>query len=159
MTNKVSSPEEYLNNLPTDRKQVIADIRKVIVENLPTGFKEIIGYNMLCYVVPHELYPKGYHCNPKLPLNFISLASQKNYISLHHMGLYEGALLTWFKNEWPKHSDKKLDMGVCCIRFKKPEDVPFDLIAELCKKMTVSDWVNYYESALQKNEERKAGRK
>ena len=105
-------------------------------------------YGMLGYVVPHSLYPPGYHCDPKLPLGFISLASQKNYISLYHMALYEGELLDWFKEKWNEVSNKKLDIGKCCIRFKNPEDIPIKLIGELASKITPVKWVEIYEKAL-----------
>ena len=139
-------PEEYINELPEERKAIISKVRETILKNLPKGFQEGMGYGMIGYVVPHSLYPKGYHCNPKLPLPFLSLSSQKNYISLYHMGLYEGELLEWYKNEWKKVSSKKVDIGKCCIRFKKPEDVPLELIGELVSKVTPQQWIEYYEA-------------
>ncbi len=145
MQSKASTPEEYIESLPEDRKKIISQIRKTIVKNLPKGFKEEMSYGMIGYVVPHSLYPAGYHCDPKLPLPFISLASQKNYISLYHMGLYGGAYLDWFQQEWKNHSTKKLDMGKSCIRFKKPEDVTLDLIGELCARITPKEWIALYE--------------
>ena len=106
---------------------------------------------MIGYVVPHEVYPSGYHCDPKLPLPFLAIAAQKNFIALYHMGIYmEPALLDWFVAEFPKHSKSKLDMGKSCIRFKKPQDIPFELIAELIKKMTANDWIKLYESKLKR---------
>ena len=106
---------------------------------------------MIGYVVPHSIYPKGYHCDPKLPLPFINIASQKNFIALYHMGIYaDENLLNWFVNEFYKHSKAKLDMGKSCIRFKKPELIPYDLIGQLFTKLTVNDWVNIYESAFLK---------
>ncbi|MBI1223789.1 MAG: DUF1801 domain-containing protein [Bacteroidetes bacterium] len=146
MQSTASTPAEYLASLSDERRPILTAIREVILKNLPDGFKEGMGYGMLGYVVPHSLYSEGYHCDPKLPLPFISLASQKNYISLYHMGMYEGPLLNWFKEEWPKHSKKKLDMGKCCIRFKKPEDVPLELIGELVSKMTPHQWIEIYET-------------
>jgi hypothetical protein len=148
MQSKATTPEQYIDELPEDRKDIIRKIRKVILKNLPLGFKEGIGYGMIGYVVPHSLYPPGYHVDPSKPLMMISLASQKNHIALYHMGLYGGAHLDWFKNEWPKHTNKKLDMGKACIRFKKPEDVPLDLIGELCTRMTPQQWIDCYESFL-----------
>ncbi len=150
MQSKAAAPEEYIAELPEERRKIISEIRKVIRKNLPKGFKEGMSYGMLGYCVPHSLYPDGYHCDPKQPLPFMSLASQKNYISLYHMGLYEGPLLKWFQKEWPKHSDKKLDMGKCCIRFKKPEDVPLQLIGELCTKITPQEWIEVYEQAIKR---------
>ena len=105
---------------------------------------------MIGYVVPHKLYPRGYHSTPNQPLPFINLASQKNYISLYHMGLYEGSLLTWFKNAWKEVSVKKPDMGKCCIRFKKPGDVPLKLIGELASKLTPAQWMEEYEKRIKK---------
>ncbi len=150
MQSKATSPEEYIDSLPQDRQDIIRKIRKVILKNLPKGFKETMAYGMIGYVIPHSLYPPGYHVNPALPLGFINLASQKNHIALYHMGLYTGPHLDWFLKEWPKHSTKKLDMGKSCIRFKKPEDVPLDLIGELCTRMTPQQWINNYESLLKK---------
>lgn len=150
MTSTATSPLAYLASLPDERRPIITAIREQLVKNLPAGFQEGMGYGMLCYTVPHSLYPAGYHCDPKQPLPFISLASQKNYISLYHMGLYEGELLDWFRAEWAKVSKKKLDMGKCCIRFKKPEDVPLDLIGELATKVTPQQWMEYYERVTKK---------
>ena len=151
MQSKATTPEEYINELPEDRKKIISEIKKAIKTNLPKGFKEVMAYGMIGYVVPHSIYPNGYHCNPKLPLPYINIASQKNHISIHHMGLYSSSkLLDWFTKEWENHSTKKLDMGKGCIRFKKPEDVPIKLIVELVKKVTVEKWIEQYESALAK---------
>ena len=150
MQSKALTAEEYLDSLPEDRKKIITKLRNTIRKNLPKGFKESMGYGMLCYVVPHSIYPPGYHCDPKLALPFISLASQKNHIAIYHMGLYGGKYLDWFQKEWKNHSDKKLDMGKSCIRFKKPEDIPLDLIAELCTKMTPEDWIAVYEQNIKK---------
>jgi uncharacterized protein YdhG (YjbR/CyaY superfamily) len=151
MQSKVTTVEEYINELPNDRKEAIEKLRKVISKNLPKGFEETIGYGMIGYVVPHSIYPKGYHCDTKQPLPFISLASQKNFIALYHMGIYaEPTLLEWFVSEFPKHAKSKLDMGKSCIRFKKIDDIPFELIGELASKMTTEDWINKYESAFVK---------
>lgn len=150
MQSNATTPEAYLDSLPADWKDIITRMHKLIVKKLPKGFKAGMSYGMLGYVVPHSMYPAGYHCDPKQPLPFMSLASQKNYISLYHMGLYEGELLDWFRKEWKNHSSKKLDMGKCCIRFKKPEDVPLELIGELCTKVTPEEWVAYYVSAIKR---------
>ena len=145
MTSKAVTPEQYIKELPTDRKEPVSKLRKTVLKNLPKGFKEVMCYGMLGYVVPHELYPEGYHCNPAQPLPFANIASQKSFIALYHMGIYGNPdLLKWFVNEYPKHSPTKLDMGKGCIRFKKPEHIPYKLIAELMKKVTVKDWVNLY---------------
>lgn len=138
---------EYLEALSPERKEVMEKLHSTILENIPEGFHPEISYGMIGYVVPHTLYPAGYHCNPKLPLPFVSIASQKNFIAVYHMGIYaDPKLLNWFVEEYPKHVKTKLDMGKSCIRFKKPELIPFDLIAQLMQKMTVQDWINSYES-------------
>lgn len=149
MANNCNTIEDYLNQLPNERREAIEKIRKVILDNLPEGFKETISYGMLGYVVPHELYPKGYHCNTKLPLPFLNLASQKNYIALYHMGIYvKNDLLEWFVDEYKKVVPTKIDMGKSCIRFKKMEYIPYDLIGKLIGKMSVNEWIELYESNL-----------
>ncbi len=151
MQSAAKTPEEYMAELPTERKEAVAKLRTVIQENLPQGFSEIMNYGMLGYVVPHELYPSGYHCDPKQPLPFLGLASQKNSINFYHMGIYaDPVLLDWFVTEFPKHSNAKLDMGKSCIRFKKPEHIPYELIGALCAKMTPADWITLYENNLRK---------
>lgn len=140
---------EYLDALPEDRKAVMQQLRDVINMHLPDGFKETIGYGMIAWVIPLSDYPAGYHCNPKLPLPFLNLASQKNFIALYHMGIYGNPeLLQWFVDEYPKHSKTKLDMGKSCIRFKKMTDIPFELIAELMTKVSPELWIEWYEKAL-----------
>ncbi len=110
-----------------------------------------MNYGMIGYVVPHTLYPKGYHCKPTDPLPFMNIASQKNFIAVYHMGLYaDPQLLKWFTQEYPKHSTQKLDMGKSCIRFKKPDQIPFKLLGELAAKMTPTQWIQLYEKAFQK---------
>jgi uncharacterized protein YdhG (YjbR/CyaY superfamily) len=150
MQSKATTPDQYIAELPDDRREAITQLRNSLQKNLPKGFAEGIGYGMLCYSVPHSLYPPGYHVDPKMPLGFISIASQKNHIAIYHMALYSGALLDWFLAEWPKHSTKKLDMGKACIRFKKPEDIPYDLFAALFKKMSPTQWIEAYEDALKR---------
>jgi len=148
MKSEAATPEEYINALPVDRKEVISEIRKVILKNLPKGFKECISYGMLGYVVPHSKYPKGYHCDPKLPLPFMNIASQKNFVAIYNMGVYaDSKLLKWFTNEYPKHSKAKLDMGKSCIRFKKLDQIPYELIGELATKITVDNWIELYEKS------------
>lgn len=151
MPYKADSPEDYLTQIPEDRREAMTKLRNTIKNNLPKGFQEGITYGMIGYSVPHSIYPAGYHCTPELPLPFMSFASQKNSINLYHMGLYaKPELYHWFVNEFPKHSKRKLDMGKSCIRFKKPEDIPFDLIAELSTKMTVQEWIDLYETNLKR---------
>ncbi|MGZ5197888.1 MAG: DUF1801 domain-containing protein [Kaistella sp.] len=145
------SIEEYLSNVPEERKEAFLKLYQTVSENLPTGFQESLSYGMIGWNVPLETYPAGYHCTPNTPLPFINLASQKNFIALYHMGIYaDPELLHWFVTEFPKHSKKKLDMGKSCIRFKKPEDIPFKLIAELAKKMSPEDWISLYEKLYKK---------
>jgi uncharacterized protein YdhG (YjbR/CyaY superfamily) len=151
MQSQAATPEEYIESLPDDRKTAIQSIRSAISRNLPEGFSERMGYGMLAYVVPHSIYPPGYHCDPKLSLPFINVASQKNFIAVYHMGLYaKPELLNWFVNEYPKHAKSKLDMGKSCIRLKKMDDIPLNLIAQLARKMSVNDWISTYESNLKR---------
>jgi uncharacterized protein YdhG (YjbR/CyaY superfamily) len=146
MQSSAKTIPEYLESLPDDRKFVISELRKEILKNLPKGFVEQISYGMIGYVVPHTLYPAGYHCTPQLPLPFLNIASQKNFIAVYHMGMYaDKQLYDWFVTEYSKHTKLKLDMGKSCIRFKKPEQIPFKLIGELASKMTVKDWIELYE--------------
>jgi hypothetical protein len=145
------TPDTYVDQIPEERKAVFQELRSTIKENLPAGFEERISYGMIGYVVPHELYPEGYHCDPKLPLPFLSIASQKNFIAVYHMGIYaDEKLLNWFIAEYPKYSKSKLDMGKSCIRFKKMNDIPLPLIALLCQKMTPLQWIELYENAFKK---------
>lgn len=151
MKTDANTPEEYMDNLPNDRKQAMNKLRKTIIDNLPIGFEETLNYGMIGYVVPHSIYPNGYHCNPKLPLPFMNIASQKNFIAVYHMGLYANQkLLNWFVQEYPKHCNTKLDMGKSCLRFKKIDQIPFDLIAELSKKVSVKEWIEIYEESIKK---------
>ena len=143
--------EEILTRIPEERKEAFNKLHDVIVKNLPKGFEATISYGGLGYVVPHSLYPGGYHCKPVEPLPFAGIASQKNSINLYHMGIYSDPnLLEWFLAEYPKHTSQKLDMGKSCIRFKKPDHIPFELIGKLMKKMSVKQWIDLYESKLKK---------
>jgi hypothetical protein len=152
MTSTATTPDQYLAELPEDRREPVSKLHAAILKSLPKGFTAIMNYGMLGYVVQHSLYPAGYHCDPKLPLPFAGLASQKNSINFYHMGLYANKeLYDWFVSEYPKHSKQKLDMGKSCIRFKKPDDIPFQLIGQLMKKLTVKDWIHLYESAFTKS--------
>jgi len=136
----------YINEISIEKKEAFEKLRNTILSNLPKDLEEQMSYGMIGYVVPHSIYPKGYHCSPELPLPFISIASQKNFIALYHMGIYsKPELLDWFVQEFPKHSKQKLDMGKSCIRFKKIDEIPFDLIAQLMHRMTVKEWIDLYE--------------
>jgi len=149
MQSKSTTVKGYLEELPSERVESFNKLRTIILKNIPKGFEECMSYGMIGYVVPHKLYPKGYHCDPKLPLPFVALGSQKNFIALHHMGIYGNSkLLEWFVNEYPKHSKAKLDMGKGCIRFKKMDDIPYKLIGELMKKVNVKEYIVKHEEAL-----------
>lgn len=151
MQYKASSPEDYISQVPEERKDALKKLRKVINDNLPKGFEEGIQYGMIGYYVPHSKYPDGYHCNPKEPLPFMSFASQKNSVNLYHSGIYaKPEIHDWFVSEYPKHSNRKLDMGKSCIRFKNIDDIPYDLIGELAQKMTADQWIDHYEAAIKK---------
>jgi len=151
MQSKATTVEQYLEELPADRQKTMEMLRKVIKKHLPKGFKEGMGYGMIGYVVPHSKYPAGYHCDPKQPLPFLSIASQKNFIAVYHMGVYANpALLKWFTAAHAKASPKKLDMGKSCMRYKKQEDIPFELIGELASKITPDEWIAIYEKNFKK---------
>ena len=147
MQSDIKTPQEYVDSLPEDRKTAIEKLRKTVKSNLPEGFEEEISYGMLGYIVPHSIYPKGYHCKPNLPLPFINIASQKNFIAFYHMGIYVNSeLLNWFVSEYSKLVKSKIDMGKSCIRFKKMDEIPYELIGNLVSKITVSDWISIYEN-------------
>lgn len=151
MQSKATSPKEYVDSLPDDRKKAVSKLRTIIKKNLPKGFKETMGYGMLGYVVPHSIYPDGYHCKPADPLPFMNVASQKNFVAVYHMGVYvDPKIMKWFLKEYPKHTDAKLDMGKSCIRFKKMDKIPFDLIGELAAKFTTDSWIKLYEKNVKK---------
>jgi len=148
---KATSPKQYLEELPEDRKEPVSKLRQQILDNLPKGIEELMNYGMLGYVVPHSVYSDGYHCNPKDPLPFMNLASQKNFVAVYSMVLYSRKdLMDWFTSEYTKRCKYKLDMGKSCIRFKKMEDIPFDLIGELTAKVSTEEWIDIYESAFKK---------
>jgi hypothetical protein len=151
MQSNAQTPEEYISQVPDNQREAIILLRKTILENLPSGFAEQMNYGMIGYVVPHNIYAKGYHCDPKLPLPFLGLAAQKNFIAFYHMGIYSNPdLLKWFTDEFPKHSKLKLDMGKSCIRFKNASQIPYALIGELVQKVEVADWISLYESCFVK---------
>jgi len=151
MQSQALTVDEYIRQIPDSQREAIILLQKTILENLPEGFVEEMNYGMIGYVVPHSIYPKGYHCDPKLPLPFLSIAAQKNFIAVYHMGMYANPeLLNWFTGEFPKYSKQKLDMGKSCIRFKNVSQIPYALIEELVKKIEVADWISLYESSFLK---------
>jgi hypothetical protein len=149
MTQAAKDVEAYLLTLPDDRREVLSKLRGLILENLPGGFREEMSYGMIGYVVPHEMYPSGYHCNPRLPLPFMNIGSQKRHIAVYHMGLYAMPdLMDWFLTQWSLRVDGKPNMGKSCIRFGNMGRIPFDLIGELAGKVEVSQWVRCYETVV-----------
>lgn len=143
--------EAYLEKVADHQKEAVQKLVSIARKSLPKGFEECINYGMIGYVVPHTLYPKGYHCDPKLPLPFLSIAAQKAHIGFYHMGVYaQPELMSWFQESWKNKVSYKLDMGKSCIRFKKPDQIPFELMEELCTKLTVDAWIKLYESAFKK---------
>ena len=149
MLSKVSTVESYMASLPQDRQDAISKIRQAILTNIPEGFVEQMSYGMIGYVIPHSLYPAGYHCKPSLPLPFMNVASQKNFIAVYHMGIYANAdLLKWFTDEYSKRITGRLDMGKSCIRFKNPENIPFELIGKLAGKLSVTEWIKLYKESI-----------
>ena len=148
---EANSVDEYLNNIPEERKPIMNSLRQTVLTNIPENFSEELNYGMIGYVVPLSFYPDGYHCDPKLPLPFINIASQKNHIGFYHMGIYASpSLMQWFIEEFPKYSSRKLDMGKSCIRFKKPEHIPLELLGRLVSKMTAQEWIELYEQNLRR---------
>ncbi|PLX14253.1 MAG: hypothetical protein C0598_01775 [Marinilabiliales bacterium] len=151
MQTKAKTVEEYIANIPDERREAIVKLRKVVLENLPEGFVEEMNYGMIGYVVPHSIYPDGYHCAPELPLPFANIANQKNHIGFYHMGVYaDPDLNKWFTQEYAKVSKYKLDMGKSCIRYKNPDRITYELIGELMQKMSVEDWIKLYEKNYKK---------
>ncbi|WP_294331815.1 DUF1801 domain-containing protein [uncultured Chryseobacterium sp.] len=146
-----ASVEDYISQIPEERQEIFRKIFETVNNNLPDGFSQGLSYGMIGWAVPLETYPAGYHCTPGSPLPFMSIASQKNFIALYHMGMYaKPELLDWFVEEYPKYSRIKLDMGKSCVRFKKMDDIPLQLLAELSKKMTVKEWIDIYEKNFKK---------
>lgn len=151
MNSKALTPSEYMTQLPEDRKDVVQKLRQTILDHIDSKFQECMNYGMLGYVVPFTIYPDGYHCNPKLPLPFMNLASQKNFIAVYHMGMYaKKEIYDWFVTEYTKHTTAKLDMGKSCIRFKKMDAIPYALIGQLAAKLSVQEWIAIYESQIKK---------
>ena len=152
MVIKAASIDEYMAKLPDDRREAVIKLRDVIRKNLPGGFAEAMSYGTPGFVVPHSAYPAGYHCKPEEPLPFISIASQKHFVAVYHMGVYAFPdLLEWFTAEFPKHSERKLDMGKSCIRFKNVDQIPYSLIGELCSKISMEEWIGIYEKHIKKS--------
>jgi len=144
---KATSVEDYLQQVPLERRPAFGQLRQVILDNIPDGYEECLSYGMIGYVVPHALYPDGYHCSPELPLPFVNIGNQKNYVSLYHSGLYAmPEILDWFVTEYPRHCSNKLDMGKCCVRFKNVNKIPFRLIGELMQKISVEKWIEINEN-------------
>ncbi|MBU0560583.1 MAG: DUF1801 domain-containing protein [Bacteroidetes bacterium] len=151
MQSQAKTPKEYIDALPEERQKAVTELRKIIRKNLPKGFKEVMSYGMIGYVVPQTLYPNGYHCDTKLPLPFMNLASQKNFIAVYHMGIYaDEKLLAWFTKKYAKESKNKLDMDKSCIRFKKIDDIPYKLIGALASKISPQKWIKIYESKIKR---------
>ena len=151
MKYEANTIDEYIDHVPEDRTEALMKLHKVLQDNLPLALKEQMSYGMPAFVVPHTVYPDGYHCDTKQPLPFVNYASQKNFIALYHMGVYAfPEIMEWFKKEYPKHCKRKLDMGKSCIRFKRMDDIPYELIAELCRKISVDDWITKYEEVYKK---------
>ena len=149
MRSEAKTAKEYISKLPEDRKAPIQKLRQTILDHLDPKFQECISYGMLGYVVPFTIYPEGYHCNSKLPLPFMNLASQKNFIAVYHSGMYaKKEILEWFVTEYPKHTTAKLDMGKSCVRFKKMDAIPYALIGQLAAKLSVNEWIAIYESQI-----------
>lgn len=153
MQSKATTVEQYLRELPEDRRAAIAAVRAMILKNLDKGFREAMSYGMIGYAVPHEIYPPGYHCNPDQPLPFAALASQKNYMSIYLMSLYagteqEGRFVRDWRAEVDKGLAKRLDMGKCCIRFKRVEDLAIDVIARHIRGISAKTYIKHYEEAL-----------
>lgn len=148
MTKEMATPEDYIAQLPEERQEAVQKLRETIQAHLPDGFEEGMSYGMISYVIPHSLYAAGYHVNEKEPLPFISLASQKNYVAFYHMGVYAfPEILDWFKEEYKKRVPTKLDMGKSCIRLKKMDQIPYELVGELCEKITPEEYIERYEAA------------
>ncbi len=156
MQSKALTVDQYMKDLPEERKAPMQKLRNTIKEHMDPQLEEGMNYGMIGFYVPHSVYPGGYHCNPKDPLPFMNLASQKNYISVYHMGLYMKDSNEWFVNAYKEEMGKKPDMGKCCIRFKKIDQIPYDLIGKLTERISVNDWIQYYENTLQNSSKSKS---
>ncbi|TWT45925.1 hypothetical protein RAS1_23610 [Phycisphaerae bacterium RAS1] len=151
MQSKAATVEKYLGELPEDRRRALQAVRAVILKNLDRQFEECMSYGMIGYVVPHSVFPPGYHCNPAQPLPFAGLASQKNYMSIYLMACYgNDAQEKWLREAWAR-AGKKLDMGKCCIRFRKLEDLPLEVVGEAIRRVRADEYIRHYEAALTSN--------
>ena len=159
MQSSAKTVQEYLNELPTNRREAISAVRGVILANLPKGYEECMSYGMVGYVVPHSIYPKRYQCNPKVPLPFVNLGSQKNHMALHLMCCYcDPKLKAWFEKAW-KDAGKQFDMGGGCVRFKKLEDVPLEVIGQLVASLPVDVYIRRIEKVFAEIAEARAAKK
>jgi Domain of unknown function (DU1801) len=141
---------QYLKELPEDRRTTVEAVRKTILDNLDADYEEGMQYGMIGYYVPHRVFPPGYHCNPKQPLPFACLASQKNHLSLYLMSCYgEGVESASFRTAWAK-TGKKLDMGKSCIRFKSLDDLALEVIGDAIREMPATKYIARYEAFLEK---------
>jgi uncharacterized protein YdhG (YjbR/CyaY superfamily) len=148
MNIEATSVADYLSKVPEEKKEAFFKLRETVLKHIPDGFDERMSYGLIGYVVPHETFPDGYHCDPKLPLPFLNIAVQKNFIGFYHMGLYANNELTqWFVDEYAKQCKYKLDMGKSCVRLKRMDDIPYDLIAELLEKMSMQEWIKNYQAS------------
>lgn len=146
MQSKATTVAEYLAGLPEDRRKALEAVRRVVRKNLPKGYQEGMQYGMIGYFVPHSIYPDGYHCDPKQPLPFAGMASQKGHMALYMTGTYMSPELeAWFRKAWTADG-RKLDMGKACVRFKKLEDVPLEVVGEAIRRMPVEEFIRIYES-------------
>lgn len=155
MQSPATTVADYLASLPEDRRHMVETVRKVILDNLDSGYAEVMQYGMMGYVIPHSVYPAGYHCDPKQPVPFAAIASQKNYVSVYLMGVYVGCVgdeessdAQWFREAWVASGKKKLDMGKACVRFRKLEDIALDVIGESIRRMPSQRYIERYEHVL-----------
>jgi len=159
MQSKAQTVSKYLAELPAERRQAIGEIRKTILKHLPAGYAEGMQYGMIGYFVPHSVYPAGYHCDPKQPLPYAALASQMNYISIYLMCIYgDPEHQKWFREAWAK-TGKKLNMGKSCVRIRKLDELPLDVIGQAIKRVPVKRFIEFYESAIKDGRRKQAGQK
>lgn len=151
MNSQAKTPEQYVEELLGERREVINNLRAVFKKNLPRELIEVMSYGMIGYVIPRTIYPKGYHVNPSIELPFVHLASQKRHIALYHMGLYfDETLVSWFKEEYSQLGIGKLDMGKSCVRFNRMDAIPYELVGELSGKMSIHEYIAGYEKSIAK---------